>query len=161
MLHRTRELAILNRLLQRFTVVGIIGARQVGKTTLARALKAQRREPSTYFALENPEHLARLADPMLALKDLRGLVFLDEIQRQPELLPVLRVLADRPRRPARFVVLGSAAPSCCAKAPRAWQDASPITSCADWRSMKSASRIAPACGCAAASRAPIWPRPTP
>ena len=36
---------------------------------------------------------------------------MDEIQRQPELFPVLRVLADRPRKPARFLVLGSASPA--------------------------------------------------
>jgi uncharacterized protein len=111
MLNRTRELAIVKGLLRRYPVVGILGARQVGKTTLARTLQAERSGPSSYFDLENPEHLARLADPMLALKDLRGLVYLDEIQLKPELLAVLRVLADRPRRPARFVVLGSASPA--------------------------------------------------
>jgi hypothetical protein len=64
-----------------------------------------------YFDLENPDHLARLAEPMLALGNLRGLVVLDEVQREPGLLPVLRVLADRPRRPARFLILGSASPA--------------------------------------------------
>src|ERR1043166_1486553 len=105
---RPRQLKTVRTLLRRFPVVGILGARQSGKTTLAHALQATRSGPSSYFDLENPEHLARLADPMLTLKDLRGLVFLDEIQQRPELLAVLRVLADRPRRPARFVVLGSA-----------------------------------------------------
>ena len=64
--------------------------------------------PTTAFDLEDPADLARLADPMLALRPLRGLVVLDEIQRRPDLFPVLRVLADRPRTPARFLVLGSA-----------------------------------------------------
>ncbi|MBI3180391.1 MAG: ATP-binding protein, partial [Deltaproteobacteria bacterium] len=54
--------------------------------------------------------LARLSDPMLALAGLRGVIILDEIQRRPELFPILRVLVDRPRRPARFIVLGSASP---------------------------------------------------
>jgi uncharacterized protein len=90
-------------------VVGLLGPRQVGKTTLARAL-ARGRRPVAYFDLEDPADLARLADPALALGPLRGLVVIDEFQRRPDLLPVLRVLADRPRRPARFLVLGSASP---------------------------------------------------
>jgi hypothetical protein len=111
MLKRVREMATLRKLLRRFPIVGIVGARQVGKTTLARALFAARRGPQAYFDLENPEDLARLGDPMLALKDLKGLVVIDEIQSQPNLLPVLRVLADRRRLPARFLLLGSAAPA--------------------------------------------------
>jgi len=62
------------------------------------------------FDLENPSDLARLADPMLALQELKGLVVLDEVQRRPELFPVLRVLADRKPVRTRFLVLGSAAP---------------------------------------------------
>jgi predicted AAA+ superfamily ATPase len=64
----------------------------------------------SYFDLENPEDLARLAEPMLALKGLGGLVVIDEIQRFPDLFPVLRVLADRSRPVTRFLVLGSASP---------------------------------------------------
>src|SRR5260221_14309602 len=90
-------------------VVALLGARQVGKTTLARQIAAAWRGPTTFFDLEDPRHLARLAEPMLALGERRGLVVLDEIQRRPELFPVLRVLADRARGP-RFLVLGSAAP---------------------------------------------------
>jgi len=99
----------VDRLLGRYPVVGLVGARQIGKTTLARAVAARRR-PRALFDLENPEDLARLADPMLALKDLKGLVVVDEIHRLPGLFAVLRVLADRPRTPARFLVLGSASP---------------------------------------------------
>lgn len=106
---RTREVSTLVSLLKRFRVVGIIGARQVGKTTLARSI-LKHIKSSYYYDLENPEHLAQLADPMLALKGLKGIVVIDEIQRSPELFPVLRVLADRPRGPARFLVLGSASP---------------------------------------------------
>jgi uncharacterized protein len=110
MIHRPQELSRLRSLLQRYPIVGIIGARQVGKTTLARSLISPRRDASAYFDLENPEDLSRLADPMLALKHLKGLVVIDEVQRFPELFPVLRVLADRPRRAAQFLVLGSASP---------------------------------------------------
>ncbi len=95
--------------MKRAPVVCLIGARQVGKTTLAREVAAQS-SPARFFDLENPAHLAQLADPMLALEPLRGLVILDEIQRVPDLFTVLRVLTDRPHRPASFLVLGSASP---------------------------------------------------
>jgi hypothetical protein len=110
MIERKEELDLLLGLLHRHRVVGIIGARQVGKTTLARMLVQRWPGPSSFFDLENPEDQARLSDPMLALKPLRGLVVIDEIQRLPDLFTVLRVLADRPARPAQFLVLGSASP---------------------------------------------------
>lgn len=110
MIDRHRELQTVSGLLRRHRVVGIVGARQVGKTTLARTLAVDTPEASSLFDLENPEDLARLADPMLALRDLKGLVVIDEIQRLPDLFPVLRVLVDRPRSSARFLVLGSASP---------------------------------------------------
>ncbi|MBI4579131.1 MAG: ATP-binding protein [Planctomycetes bacterium] len=110
MLDRPRELGALRRLLSRHRVVGIIGARQVGKTTLARMFAAGYRGQKSYYDLENPEDEARLSDPMLALKPRTGLVIIDEVQRHPGLFPVLRVLADRPRSPARFLLLGSASP---------------------------------------------------
>ena len=110
MIKRTRELEVLAGLVARHPVVAITGARQVGKTTLARQFAAGRNGGATFFDLENPSHLARLDDAMLALQDLRGLVVIDEVQRRPELFPVLRVLVDRPRNRARFLVLGSAAP---------------------------------------------------
>lgn len=110
MIDRKRDIKKLVSLLKRHPVVGIIGARQVGKTTLARSLSDQIRSASFYFDLENPEDLARLADPMLALKGLKGLVVIDEIQRLPGLFPILRVLVDRQKTSARFLVLGSASP---------------------------------------------------
>lgn len=64
--------------------------------------------PVTRFDLEDPTDLATLAEPKLALQGLRGLVIIDEIQRAPELFPVLRVLVDRPDNSARFLILGSA-----------------------------------------------------
>jgi predicted AAA+ superfamily ATPase len=110
MIARTEHLTELRGLLRSFAVVGLIGPRQVGKSTLARELRGARAEGRNYFDLEDPRSLARLENPMLTLEPLRGLVVLDEIQRRPELFPILRVLADRPRRPARFLVLGSASP---------------------------------------------------
>ncbi len=97
-------------MLSRHPVVGIIGARQVGKTTLARVLAGGRKEKIHYFDLENPDDLNMLREPMLALKELKGLVVIDEVQRFPGIFQILRVLVDRPRAPARFLVLGSASP---------------------------------------------------
>jgi len=97
-------------LLKRFPVVAILGARQVGKTTLAASIAPTLSNRISRFDLENPSDLARLAEPMLALQEPKGLVVLDEVQRRPELFPVLRVLADRKPVRTRFLVLGSAAP---------------------------------------------------
>jgi predicted AAA+ superfamily ATPase len=110
LLERQRHRDTLQGLLERHPVVGILGARQVGKTTLARQLAARHDGPVTFFDLEDPTDLARLSEPMLALRDLRGLIVIDEVQRRPDLFPVLRVLADRLERAARFLLLGSASP---------------------------------------------------
>jgi predicted AAA+ superfamily ATPase len=106
---RSRHLELVQRLLRVNPVVAILGARQVGKTSLAREVIRRRRGPTALFDLEDPREVARLEHPMLVLEPLRGLVVLDEIHRRPELFPVLRVLADRPRG-ARFLILGSASP---------------------------------------------------
>lgn len=95
--------------LSRNRVTALAGPRQVGKTTLARSFLDT--DHPGYFDLENPLSLARLSEPMTALSPLRGLVVIDEIQRLPELFPVLRVLADREDAPARFLLLGSASPA--------------------------------------------------
>ena len=108
-MNRERHEAALFRLAAQFPVVGLLGPRQVGKSTLARALAARWPE-STCFDLEKDADLARLADAELALGGLRGLVVIDEIQHRPDLFRALRVLADRPSRPATFLVLGSASP---------------------------------------------------
>jgi hypothetical protein len=110
-LDRARHLAALRSLLRTYPVVAIVGARQVGKTTLARRLTAGWRGRSTTFDLEDSADLARLADPILALDGLTGLVVLDEVQRRPDLFTALRVLVDRPRPRTRFLVLGSASPA--------------------------------------------------
>jgi len=110
MLKREKELSAVLGLLQRHPVVGIVGARQVGKSTLARMIAERREGDHVCFDLEDSSDLAKLTDPMLALRPRTGLVILDEIQRKPDLFPALRVLADRPKTPCRFLVLGSAAP---------------------------------------------------
>ncbi len=107
---RHTHLRHLARLVRENPVVALLGARQVGKTTLARELLRQRRGPTTWFDLEHPRDLRQLDEPALVLEPLRGLVVFDEIQNRPELFPLLRVLADRSPRRASFLVLGSAAP---------------------------------------------------
>jgi len=95
----------LDGLLRRFPAVGILGPRQAGKTTLALSLR-----PNAVFDLERPSDLARLDNPELALAGLRGLVVIDEVQRRPELFPVLRHLIDREPSRRKFLILGSASP---------------------------------------------------
>lgn len=94
--------------LTRNPVVSLIGPRQCGKTTLARAIGKS--QDATFFDLEHPVDAERLKNPLTALEHLQGLVVIDEAQLQPALFPVLRVLADRTPLPARFLLLGSASP---------------------------------------------------
>ena len=110
MIPRTHHEKRLRRLLSQFPAVGLVGARQVGKTTLARILASRQSGPVTVFDLEDPTDEARLADPMLALRSLDGLVVIDEIQRREGLFRIIRVLIDRPSSTARYLVLGSASP---------------------------------------------------
>jgi len=103
-----RAASVLSRLraaLERSRVVLLSGPRQCGKATLARELLPE--EAINYFDLEDPVGLARLDEPMTALRSLKGLIVIDEVQRRPNLFPVLRVLADRKSPPARFLILGS------------------------------------------------------
>ena len=111
MFGRDTELREIRALVRRNPIVAILGPRQIGKTTLAREIARTWPGPTTTFDLEDPRDVTRLADPTTTLRPLRGLVVIDEIQRRPELFPVLRVLSDRDRRPARFLLLGSASPS--------------------------------------------------
>ena len=111
MLGRVAELRQVRARLAAGPVVAILGPRQVGKTTLAREIARTWSGPTTAFDLEDPRDVGRLTDASTTLRPLRGLVVIDEIQRRPDLFPVLRVLADRPRRPARFLLLGSASPA--------------------------------------------------
>lgn len=108
MIDRPQLLAHITRALKRSRVVTLIGPRQCGKTTLARQIVAD--DSTHYFDLENPASLARLEQPMTALENLRGTIVIDEVQRRPDLFPVLRVLADRKPLRARFLILGSASP---------------------------------------------------
>jgi hypothetical protein len=105
---RKTDAALVRTALRRSRVVALLGPRQCGKTTLARRFVAP--DSLNYFDLEDPRSLARLAEPDLALRPLQGLVAIDEIQRRPDLFPLLRVLADRVPLPARFLILGSASP---------------------------------------------------
>ncbi|HEY6770618.1 MAG TPA: ATP-binding protein [Candidatus Sulfotelmatobacter sp.] len=105
-IERVSDLALVRAALRRSRVVALLGPRQCGKTTLARQFVSP--GSLNYFDLEDPQSLARLSEPALALRPLKKLVVIDEIQRRPDLFPLLRVLADRSRLPARFLILGSA-----------------------------------------------------
>lgn len=109
MIDRIAFIATVRDALARSPAVALVGPRQVGKTTLARSFLAP--DSPQWFDLEDPQVEAQLAEPMVALGDLRGLVVIDEIQHAPDLFKVLRVLIDRPGAPARFLLLGSASPA--------------------------------------------------
>jgi len=91
MISRPELLGNIRKALRRSPAVALLGPRQSGKTTLARMLLPAGSE--NYFDLEGTASLRRLDDPEAALGGLRGLVVIDEVQRKPELFPVLRVLA--------------------------------------------------------------------
>ena len=100
---------LVTQALGRSPVVAIVGPRQCGKTTLARQLVPA--DSPNYFDLEDPVSLARLDQRLTALRELAGIVVIDEVQHRPGLFPALRVLVDRDDNPARFLVLGSAGPN--------------------------------------------------
>ena len=114
MIDRRQHIAAVRRLLRTNPAVAILGARQIGKTTLARDI-ASASTRASFFDLEVREDAAVLSEPTLALQPRRGLVVLDEIQAAPELFSALRPLLDRPRPPARFLLLGSASPELVAR----------------------------------------------
>jgi predicted AAA+ superfamily ATPase len=98
----------IKKALDRSRAVALLGPRQSGKTTMAREFVDL--DSPNYFDLEDTSGLISLAEPKIALAPLKGLVVLDEIQRRPEIFPILRVLLDRTPLPARFLILGSASP---------------------------------------------------
>jgi len=109
MIPRAHTIADIRTALERSRAVALIGPRQCGKTTLARQFVSP--DSPNYFDLEDPLSLARLDEAMTALRGLTGLVVIDEVQRRPDLFPILRVLMDREPLPARFLILGSASPT--------------------------------------------------
>ncbi|MDO8301711.1 MAG: ATP-binding protein [Sedimentisphaerales bacterium] len=106
MIERRDILNQINKAFRRGPVVALLGPRQCGKTTLAREFVPA--DSQNYFDLEDPVSMARLAEPRNVLSDLKGMVVIDEVQRYPELFPILRVLADRKPSKSRFLILGSA-----------------------------------------------------
>lgn len=103
---------VLREKLSRFPAVSLLGARQVGKTTLARQLAASLHTGHRYFDLEDPDDLSKFREPGPFLHALREqLVIIDEVQRMPELFPLMRSLIDRDRRNGRFLLLGSSSPA--------------------------------------------------
>jgi predicted AAA+ superfamily ATPase len=105
---RPSLLSTVNTALGRSRGVVLLGPRQSGKTTLARQVMENR--VGDYFDLESPSDVARLRNPMMVLERLSGLIVIDEIQRMPDLYPLLRVLLDRKPLPSQFLLLGSASP---------------------------------------------------
>jgi len=111
MIRRKIRRAILDSL-KKYPVVGILGSRQVGKTTLAKMIQADIKQKVVYLDLELPSDQNKLQDPELYLRQFTdSLVIIDEIQRMPSLFPLLRALVDQKRAGGRFLILGSASPA--------------------------------------------------
>ncbi len=102
MVERNQDVQAVAKLIATFPVTAILGPRQCGKTTLSRSFNADH-----LFDLENPRDAARLDQPQLALENLTGLIVIDEIQRMPDIFPLLRFLVDRGEN-QKFLILGSA-----------------------------------------------------
>jgi uncharacterized protein len=102
MIQRKKALRNIRQLLNSFPAVGILGPRQCGKTTLAHQIKFDH-----FFDLENPRDFERLRQPQLALEHLTGTIVIDEVQRKPDLFPLLRYLIDRNNK-QKFLLLSSA-----------------------------------------------------
>ena len=108
MISRTNYINKLQKATSRSPITALLGPRQCGKTTLARMFSSK--QETTFFDLESQSDLRRLQNPELVFGSLAGLVVLDEIQNQPSLFNVLRVMVDKPDNRARFLILGSASP---------------------------------------------------
>jgi len=108
MILRAQYLKAIDKALERSPLTMLLGARQVGKSTLAKQVMKQ--VEAHYIDLESPVSKRVLDQPYSVLESMRGLVIIDEAQRSPELFPLLRVLADREDSPATFLLLGSASP---------------------------------------------------
>jgi hypothetical protein len=101
----------LSERLSNFPVVGITGPRQAGKTTLAKSILKTVQKPVVYLDLELPSDLNRLRNAELFLRENdTKMVVIDEVQRKPDLFPLLRSMVDLRREPGRFLILGSASP---------------------------------------------------
>lgn len=101
-IERTHDLKIIKKLINSFPITAILGPRQSGKTFLAKQINHNH-----YFDLENPRDLARLENPQTTLESLNGLIVIDEIQRKPEIFPLLRYLSDHVKNQS-YLILGSA-----------------------------------------------------
>jgi len=110
MLNRDNLLTAITERFQHNPIVALLGPRQVGKTTLARFFAEQAVGSIIFYDLESPVDLRRLSMPLQALSQPADWIIIDEIQRQPELFEILRVLVDRPDARTRFLILGSASP---------------------------------------------------
>ena len=110
LIERPKAIAAVTSAFRIHPAVVLTGPRQCGKTTLARMFAGN--EPTvSFFDLERAVDRRKLGAPEQTLSQLTGLVVLDKIQRQPQLFEALRVLLDRPACMARFLLLGSAAPT--------------------------------------------------
>ncbi len=159
MIQRSKLRSALGAALGRSRIVAVIGPRQCGKTTLARELVDV--DSANYFDLEDPLSLVRLEEPMTALRPLEGLIVIDEVQRRPDLFPVLRVLADRRPLPAKFLILGSAAPELLRQSSESLAGRIEFLSMGGLTLRRWGRHHFRGIGCEEVFLSPFWPRPNP
>lgn len=161
MLERTELEKTVERALSRSRGVVLVGPRQAGKSTLAQRFLD--RDSPNYFDLEYPPHAQRLTQATGVLEGLQGRVVIDEIQRKPELFPLLRVLMDRSNVPGQFLLLGSASPSLLRQAGESllgvlkpWKSGGLICKRPACKMVHGMQRLHKTCGYEADSRCRIW-----
>lgn len=110
MIKRKIEETLL-KLLKQFPAVGLVGPRQCGKTTLAKQIQSKLKRQALYLDLESPADLRKFNDTELFLmQNIESNMIIDEVQRMPELFPILRSVIDRKKKAGRYFLLGSASP---------------------------------------------------
>lgn len=107
-INRDHHLEQINFLFKVHPIVGLLGPRQSGKTTMAKLFAKSFKGTVHYFDLEDPAMVEILKEPKTTLYNLEGLIIIDEIQRRPELFPTLRFIIDNRRDVQKYLILGSA-----------------------------------------------------
>tara|TARA_R110002050_G_scaffold162939_2_gene292866 strand:+ start:6644 stop:7837 length:1194 start_codon:yes stop_codon:yes gene_type:complete len=106
-----KQIAALIELAEFYPVIGVLGPRQVGKTTMIKQFISTLKKPSIYLDLEKPSDAQKLQEAELFFKaNENQCIILDKVQIMPTLFPIIRALVDENRIPLRFIVLGSASP---------------------------------------------------
>ena len=156
-IHRPDLTTHLKSAVRRSRIIALLGPRQCGKTTLAKSFAKNYSAKAAYYDLENTEDSALLKNPQTVLGAGKGLVIIDEIQRRPDLFPILRVLADRKPIPSKFLILGSASPELIRKSSESLAGRIEFIEMGGFSLNEVGVSNSMSCGCAAGCLIPFWP----